>query len=161
MVAVMLLPYGMAQASQPVTHLAVMLLQPGAVLEERVPSVDDMSVYIKAVEAASAAAVIESGSTQAVGGYIVVAVRPGLKSNVWLDFDALLDLNLQRQLTDKIKAVAPFAVNKGPVVFALKLILWNGKPPKRSAPSPAEWRKATRDTGPLEIGELVEKVWRD
>jgi len=157
----MLLTHGMAQASQPVTHLAVVLLQPGAVLEERVPSVDDMSAYIKAVEAASAAAVIESGSTQAVGGYIVVAVRPGLKSNVWLDFDTLLDLELKRRLAASVKAVQPFAASKGPVVFALKVALWSGQPPKRALPLPQEWKGITQDGKALEVGDLVERVWKD
>lgn len=157
----MILAPNLSQAAPPVTRLSVVLLQPSAVLEERVASVDDMSTYIKAVEAAAADAVIESGSKQAVGGYIVVAVRPGPESKLWLDFDALLDLEVRRLLTEKIGAVTPFAVNKGPVVFALKVVLWDGKQPKRGAPSPIEWRKATRDTGPLEVGELVEKVWRD
>jgi hypothetical protein len=118
-----------------------------------------MADYIKAVEAASREAVIASGATQAVGGFIVLAVKPGLKSNVWLDFDALLDLEMRKQITQSVRAIKPFKVTEGPVVFALKVATWDGKESKRVAPSPPEWKKAIHNGKPLEIGELVEKVW--
>lgn len=150
-----------ARASEPITNLNVVLLQPSAVLEERVPSVDAMAEYIKAIQAASREAVIESGSKQSAGGYIVVAVRPGQKSNVWLDFDTLLDLELKKQIASKVKAVRPFEALKGPVVFALKVALWNGKEPKRAAPLPPEWRSVTSNGSPPEVGELVERIWTE
>ena len=150
-----------AYASQPLTNFNVVLLQPGVVLEKRVPNIDAMADYIKAVEAASREAVLASGATQALGGFIVLAVRPGLRSKVWLDFDALLDLEIRKQVTDRVRAIPPFEVVEGPVVFALKVATWDGKESKRVAPSPPEWKKATRNGKPLEIGKLVEKVWSE
>lgn len=150
-----------AQAAEPITNFNVVLLQPSAILEKRVPNVDAMADYIKAVEAAAREAVIASGATQAVGGFIVLAIKPGHKSNVWLDFDALLDLELRKQVSQSVKAIQPFDVTDGPVVFALKVATWDGKESKRVAPSPPEWKKATRNGKPLEIGELVEKVWSE
>ena len=150
-----------AYASQPLTNFNVVLLQPGAVLEKRVPNIDAMADYIKAVEVASREAVLASGATQALGGFIVLAVRPGLRSKVWLDFDALLDLEIRKQVTDRVRAIPPFEVVEGPVVFALKVATWDGKESKRVAPSPPEWKKATRNGKPLEIGKLVEKVWSE
>jgi hypothetical protein len=152
---------GWVQAAEPLTNFNVVLLQPSAVLEERVPSVDAMAQYIQAVEAALNEAVIASGAKQSVGGFVVVAVRPARGSNVWLDFDALLDLELKRQMSARVKAVEPFEVRKGPVVFALKVATWNGKESKRAAPFPPEWRGVTRDGAPLEVGELVERLWAD
>ena len=76
-----------------------------------------MADYIKAVEAASREAVLASGATQALGGFIVLAVRPGLRSKVWLDFDALLDLEIRKQVTDRVRAIPPFEVVEGPVVM--------------------------------------------
>lgn len=148
-----------AWAAEPLTNFNVVLLQPSAVLEERVPSIDAMAEYIKAVEAASREAVIASGAKQSVGGFIVVAVRPEWRSNVWLDFDSLLDLELRRQIVAKVRALKPFEARKGPVVFALKVATWNGKESKRAAPSPPEWRGVARNGTPLEVGELVESVW--
>lgn len=150
-----------ARASEPVTNFHVVLLQPSSVLEERVPSVDAMAEYIKAVEAALREAVVASGSKQSVGGFIVVAVRPGLQSRVWLDFDTLLDLEVKRQIAIKVNAVKPFEALKGPVVFALKVALWDGKESKRVAPVPPEWKRAASGGTPLEVGELVEKVWNE
>jgi hypothetical protein len=150
-----------ALASEPVTNLGVVLLQPSAVLEERVSSVDAMADYIKAIEGAARDAVVASGSRQSAGGFLVVAIRPGLKSNAWLDFDTLLDLEVRKHILAKVKAVQPFEAAKGPVVFALKVALWNGKPPKRAMPVPHEWKGVTRNGEPLEVGALVESIWQD
>lgn len=150
-----------AHASEPITNFNVVLLQPSAVMEKRVTNIDAMADYIKAVEAASREAVLASGATQAVGGFIVLAVRPGQKSNVWLDFDALLDLEIKKHITQSVKAIKPFDVTEGPVVFALKVATWDGKESKRVAPSPPEWKKVKRGGRPLEVGELVERVWSE
>lgn len=155
----MLVAAACAQAAEPLTNFNVVLLQPGAVMEKRVADIDAMADYIKAVEAASREAVVASGATQAVGGFIVLAVKPGLKSNVWLDFDALLDLEMRKQITQRVRAIQPFEVTEGPVVFALKVATWDGKESKRVAPSPPEWKNATHHGKPLEIGKLVERVW--
>jgi len=148
-----------ARAVEPFTNFNVVLLQPSSVLEERVASVDGMADYIKAIEAASRDAVAASPVKQSVGGYLVVAVRPGLQSKVWLDFDALLDLEIKKQLTAAVQAIKPFEARKGPVVFALKVAIWGGKETRRPAPLPAEWKKAQQSGSPLEVGELVEAVW--
>lgn len=160
--ATMLLAAACAHAAQPLTNFNVVLLQPSAVMEKRVTDIDGMADYIKAVEAAARDAVVASGATQAVGGFIVLAVKPGQKSKVWLDFDALMDLEMRKQITDSVKAIKPFDVTEGPVVFALKVATWDGKESKRVAPSPPEWKKAMPKGGKaLEVGQLVERVWRD
>lgn len=154
---------GPARAAEPLSQFNVMLLQPSAVLEQRVPSVDAMAAYIKAIEAAAREAVLASETRQAVAGFIVVAVRPGPQSRVWLDFDGLTDLGLQRRLTERIQAVPPFEARQGPVVFALKLATWGARASKRMAPSPQAWKQAAPAGGgaPLEVGELVERLWAD
>ena len=157
----LLLGAACAQAAEPVTQFNVVLLQPSAVMEQRVASIDAMADYIKAVQAATQEAVVASGATQAVGGFIVLAVKPGHKARVWLDFDTLLDLEMRKQITNSVRAVTPFEVTEGPVVFALKVATWGAKESKRVAPSPIEWKQATRHKKPLEIGQLVEKVWND
>ncbi|MEO7108718.1 MAG: hypothetical protein ABIZ09_20250 [Rhodoferax sp.] len=149
----------LARAAEPITNFNVVLLQPSAIMDKRVPNIDAMADYIKAVEAASRDAVVASGATQAVGGFIVLAVKPGFKSRVWLDFDAMLDLGIRKQITQSVSAIKPFEVTDGPVVFALKVATWDGKESKRVAPSPPEWKQAMHNGKPLEIGKLVEKVW--
>jgi len=147
-------------AAEPFTRFNVVLLQPNAVLEARVPSVDALARYIQAVEAASREGVLASGSGQSASGFIVVAVKPGLQSKVWLDFDGLTDLEIQRQIATRVQAVKPFEAAQGPVVFALKVATWGGKESRRTLPSPQEWKAASPDGAPVEVGELVERVWR-
>lgn len=156
-----------ARAAEPVTHFNVVLLQPSEVLEARVPSVDALASYIKAVQAALREAVADSeASKQSVGGFIVLAVRPGMQARVWLDFDQLLDLEVSKQMARKVAAVQPFEAREGPVVFALKVGLWGGKESKRVAPLPAEWKRggaaaAASGAAPLEVGALVESIWNE
>jgi hypothetical protein len=151
-----------AHAAEPITKFGVVLLQPSSVLEQRVPSVDAMADYIQAIEAASREAVLASPLKQSAGGFIVVAVRPGQKSKVWLDFDTLLDSQMSQQIIAKVTAVQPFEARNGPVVVALKVALWDGRESKRVAPSPAEWKAATKQAGrPLEIDSLIRRVWRE
>jgi len=151
-----------AQAAEPITKFGVVLLQPSSVLEERVPSVDAMADYIKAIEAASREAVLASTLRQAASGFVVVAVRPGQKSKVWLDFDTLLDSEMGRQIITRATAVAPFEARQGPVVFALKVGLWDGRESRRVAPSPPEWKAATKQAGrPLDVDSMIRRVWRE
>lgn len=150
-----------APAPEPFTNFNVVLLQPSKVLEERVASIDAMAEYIKAIEAAAKEAVAASAARQSTGGFLVVAIRPGPRSRVWLDFDTLLDLDIRKQLTSKVEAVAPFEVRKGPVVFALKVAVWGGKGTRRTAPMPAEWKQASASSAPREVGELVESIWAE
>jgi len=160
-----------AHASEPVTNFNVVLLQPSAVLEARVPSVDALAEYIKAVQLALREAVAGSQdeNKQSVGGFIVLAVRPGLQSKVWIDFDQLLDLKVRKQIALKVGAVKPFEAREGPVVFALKVALWDGKESKRIAPLPAEWKRSAAAAATAsapgaaapEVGALVESIWNE
>jgi len=161
--ALLWLGHAGARAAEPFTKHNVVLLQPSAVLEARVASVDAMAEYIRAVEAAAADAVQASASKRPAAGFIVLALRPGPRAKVWLDFDAPPpSFETSRALVTKIAAVKPFEVRDGPVVFALKVGLWDAFESKRLAPSPSEWKAATRKTGQqLEIDALIEQVWRD
>lgn len=151
-----------AQAAEPLTKLGIVLLQPSSVLEDRVSSVDAMAEYIKSVEAASREAVLASALRQSAGGFIVIAVRPGQKSKVWLDFDSLLDTDISRQIVSRVTQVRPFDARKGPVVFALKVAMWDGRESRRVAPSPSEWKAATKQAGrPLDIDSMIQRVWRE
>ncbi|HEY6353444.1 MAG TPA: hypothetical protein VIY30_03060 [Burkholderiaceae bacterium] len=151
-----------AQAGGPITQFGVVLLQPGPVLEDRVPSVDAMAEYIQSIEAASREAVLASALRQSAAGFIVIAVRPGQKSKVWLDFDSQLDAEMSRQIVAKVTQVRPFEARKGPVVFALKVAVWDGRETRRVAPSPAEWKAATKQAGrPLDIDSMIRRVWRE
>jgi hypothetical protein len=111
------------------------------------------------VQAATLAALAAVDVRQAVGGFIVLALRPDGQRRVWLDMDALLDLSLRSELLARIGAVPAFEVRDGPVVFALRVTLWGGRPPRRAAPVPPEWRAATAGQPPLPLDELLQRLW--
>jgi hypothetical protein len=151
-----------ALAAEPFTKHNVVLLQSSAQLESRVASIDAMAAYIRAVETAAKEAVVAAGTTRPAAGSIVVAVMPGARSKVWLDFDAAPAFETSQQLVSRIGVVPPFEARGGPVVFALKVGLWDAFESKRIAPSPAAWKAATQKAGrQLEIDELMEMLWRE
>ena len=78
---------------------------------------------------------------------------------VWLDFKPSLPAKTATELRAAILAVPAFEARGGVVVFALSSSLW-GSPVSEGFPNPPEWRKAMEGRSePMEIGELVERVW--
>jgi hypothetical protein len=151
-----------ARAADSVKTFGIVLFQPDSVLQERVPSLDAMIDYIRAVEQAIQSAVSASDKGSPTAGFVVVAVRPGRKSNVWFDFDPPFSPDVRTAVAARARAVLPFLARDGPVVFAIKVGLWGGVEPKRAVPSPAEWKAAAMKAGrPIETGELVEMIWVD
>ena len=155
-------PAASTRQAEPFTKHNVVLLQGSSVLEARVASVDAMAEYIRAIESVAKDAVVAARSERPVAGFIVVAVQPGARSRVWLDFDAPPSFETSRLLVDRIRAVPPMEVRNGPVVFALKVGLWDAFESKRIAPSPPQWKAVTQQAGKqLEIDELMDRLWRD
>ena len=148
-----------ASAATPYKLENIMLLQPEFVLKERVPSVNSLTGYIKSVQDTAKTTLSEEPSNP-TGGFLVLAVRPGKESMVWLDFKPALPQETADRLRAAINAVPPFSAKKGTVVFALNVTLWGGSP-VAGFPNPAEWSKAMEGHDePMEIGELVDKlVW--
>ncbi|MDY0748214.1 hypothetical protein SNE35_27180 [Paucibacter sp. R3-3] len=150
-----------AQAADALTMHSVVLLQPDALMKERVQDVDRFSAYIKALVREAQV----PGPGAAASGFIVVALRPGAQSRFWLDFDggeAALNPMVRAALLKQLTHVPAIEVRQGPVVFALNVGLYGGKPSPRIAPSPQEFREASKQAGrPLEVGELVERIWNE
>ena len=146
-------------AASPYKLESVMLLQPDFVLKERVPSIDSLSTYIKAVQSATESTLSKEAPSPA-SGYIVLAVRPGAESNVWFDFKPELPEETAAKLRAAIKALPPFSAKNGTVVFALNATLWDATP-VTGFPNPPEWSKAMEGhKESMEIGDLVDKlVW--
>ena len=149
------------QAADALTMHSVVLLQPDALMKERVSDVDRFSAYIKALVREAQV----PGPGAAASGFIVVALRPGAQARFWLDFDggeAALNPLVRAALIKQLSRVPALEVQQGPVVFALNVGLWGGKASPRVAPSPQEFREASKQAGrPLEIGELVERIWNE
>jgi len=151
-----------ARAAEPLTMFKAVLLQPDYMYRDRVASTDALAAYIKAVESVGRTAIEHVGQQTTTAGFIVVALRPGQRSNVWLDFDPSVPDALSSELIARIRTILPPKIKDGPIVFALKVGLWGGKEPSRTAPNPKEWKTVQQKSlMPLETDELVEKIWKD
>lgn len=149
-------------AEEPFHTFSIVLLQPDFILQERVQDVKALSSYIKGIESSVSRAIQAEPQFPPASGFIVVAVKPDQKSNVWLDFNPTLSPNTAATIQTAARSVSPVAVENGVVVFAIKIGLWGGQEPESIAPSPVEWKAAAKKAGrPLETGELVESIWRD
>lgn len=145
-------------AATPYKTESIMLLQPDFVLEERAPSVEALSSYIKAVQTAIEKALAGEPPSPS-SGYLVLAVRPGEQSMAWLDLQPSLPAPISERLRAAILSVPPFKARKGVVVFALNATLWDAAP-AQGFPNPPEWSKAMEGRSePMEIGDLVDMVW--
>jgi hypothetical protein len=151
-----------AQAAEPLTTYKAVLLQPGKVYEKRVASADALASYINSVDAVVKSTVEHAGQQPRASGYIVVALRPGQRSHVWLDFDEPVADSLRSELSAKIGSVMPIHVKEGTIAFALKVGLWGGTAPSRAKPEPKEWHDAQQKSlEPLDTEELLDAVWKD
>lgn len=136
----------------------IMFLQPDSVLEERLPSVQAFSAYIKAVER-TVESVLAQEKAYPSGGFLVIAVRPEKRSNIWTDFSPELPKDMEQKLKKVILALPPCSVKSNVVVFALGVSLW-GAPIPKHFPQPAEWLSTvkTKQTA-VDIDTLLDELW--
>lgn len=157
--AAMLAPRA-AQATNEVSAVGLMLLQPERIIEARV-SVAQLAPYLKQVDEAAVGAIKSAETVPPSGGFVVVAIRPGGQSKIWLDFTPALPKRLAEKLLTVTQAVPAPAVRGGSVVLAMKYSIGGAPAPAQALPSPAEWSAAAKAAGrALEIGDLVDRVWK-
>jgi predicted Zn-dependent protease len=150
---------GQAQAVAPYRMDTITMLQPDAILSQRVSDAQGFADYVTRLNDALAGNLKTYSPAAPAGGYVVVAVRPGGKSKVWLALEPPLPVPLANKLISAAKAVAPFRAKGGNVVFGLKVSLWGGAS-DGIPPSPSEWRAIVKKRGhALEAGQLVDLAW--
>ena len=152
-----------AGAAEPYRMDGLTLLQPEATLRERVAGgAPAMQAYIEAVNAAATRIVADGETQRPSAGFIVLAVRPGGRSKVWLDFWPLLPSQTEARLQPALEKVTPFET-RGLVVFAINTSLWGGAPPtNEKAPRLNEWTRVTRERGrDITVETIVEALWPD
>ncbi|HEU4665392.1 MAG TPA: hypothetical protein VFS55_15285 [Dokdonella sp.] len=138
--------------------LGFVLLQPEAVLRERVPGgAQAMSDYIGSIDAAAKKTLAAVEPPRPTSGFLVLAVRAGGRSKAWLDLWPNLPRASEPTLIDAVQAVKPFAVSTGTVVFALRVSAWGAAPTNRS-PKPDAWTRHTRE-GVTDAETIVGRLW--
>lgn len=141
----------------------VLMLQPDSVIQRRVGTVEPFARFIQSLDAALKSHYDSQPGEVRRSGYVVVAVKPPRQSNDWFDFTPRLPPAEAGELAARLRRVTPMPVTGGPVVFALQLWIAGGVPPKEPTAMPDEWKAELDKAGgqPIEIGDLVLRVWRD
>lgn len=146
----------------------LVLYQPDAVLNERVPSMEDLAGYVKRLQTVCAAFFSDAATPDTF--HIVVVIKPGKQSRVWFVSSTPSPGDMKREsLRLKLEAVAPIEVQHGPVAFAIsaKIAGGSGNPAKEDGayqpPIPREWQEAAKGhKEPLAIPDsFLELVWPD
>jgi hypothetical protein len=145
------------QAKEPFRQNSIVLLQPGFLLEKRV-SVDELSEYIKRLNAEASRVVAGFGDHTPRTGAFVFAVRPDGSRKVWLDLKPELSEEDANSLRASLEAASPCVVREGTVVAGVNVSLWGGKAKGASIPMPKEWRAAITGDG-VEVTHLVDSLW--
>ena len=131
----------------------IVLLQPNEVLSERCPNIQELSNYIKNIQKE----IQYFENINSIGnGYIIIALRPVAKSNVWFDIKESKNLD---SLKTKILSVSPCHVQGGVVLFAISNL---DNPQKNISIQPKEWTefiKNNKDLQNIEISLLVDAIW--
>ena len=131
----------------------VALYQPDDELRARIgDSAESLAAYIRALNVA-AESVLATGKPHAGStGAIVVAVKPGGRSKVWLEFgNNPFPEPEQKALLSRLQSVPPLEVRGGAILFAITFDAWGGGVPittsDQPVPIPAAWRNAATASG--------------
>ena len=150
-----------AQAIEPLVQHDVVLLQKGEIIEQRVEGgADAMAAYLKTLGAAETETMRANPAQIPTAGFIVVAVRPGNQTRTWFDFKPALADATMAALRHTVETTPTMPVRSGEIIFALRVSVWSGKPPKAYAPAPQEWKDAAQAAGVKpDVDTLVDMVW--
>lgn len=143
----------------------LVLYQPDTVLKERLgPDANPLALYAVQLQA-KIGSLAESPVPELLD--IVVVVKPGRQSRVWL-VSSLASPPDRSALKHELEALPPVEVKNGPVIFALSYTFNNAEPKKTGAagyqpPLPTEWQeKGKGATGPLIVPDgFMPLVWPD
>lgn len=115
---------------------------------------------------------LKKASIHSTSGYLVIAVRSDGKVATWLDMEPALHEFYENAISDAVKKIGPFSVDRGLVVFGIKMNIDTPKMfdfkranemPKfttRAKPSPQEWQSVLKKVNnPDDIEEVVMAAW--
>lgn len=137
----------------------VTLLQPDHDLQQKGLDVRSLANFIKEAESVSER-VLQPTTLPPSNGFLVMAVREGNQTNVWLDMTPALPPTLEQQLVEAIRQLPAVPVANGTVIFALQLMINGATPPAKQIPRPPAWQPVINSLKePLDMERLVLRVW--
>ncbi len=128
-------------------------------LKEKQVDFKDLARYSRQVQSA-AWKVLKEAKLAPNKGYIVLAVRSDQEIAVWFDMDVTLHEYYVYEINEAVKKIRPFHIDKGIVVFALKMSIETAQHTQKPFPAPVEWKAAKlKLADPEDIEQLVLSIW--
>jgi hypothetical protein len=152
----------LCEAQKPFEQKGITILQTEQVFFERVPGMSSFEVYVKELVDGVDKAVGKLPKSTPTGGFLVVAVKPGGRSRAWLDLPPDVSAEVSNAIQEAAQQIYPMPVKNGVALFAIKISLWGGEAPQGMVPRPEAWEaEGEKAGGPIELGDLVMRVWPD
>jgi hypothetical protein len=158
-------------SSQPQPHPgtmpAVLLHQPDPILSERLKDAKAFAAYIQRIQAECDSYFRRARPRGPQTLDVVVLLKPGNRDRFWLVYDPpQTDQAPDRALLKNLQAIYPSPVEKGPVSFSLRFLLWGATEPDARGPRgpllPQEWRDVIGTNQSVVIPDgIIPKVWPD
>jgi hypothetical protein len=148
------------QMPQPAPHVkteAIIMLQNDAVMNKRVPGIEEMGRYLKGVREAFAQAYATVRTPETLSA--IVAVKPGKKARLWL-ISSLENPPDRTDLTARFETVPVPEVKEGPVAFAIRFTIAGAKPAKIPL-LPPEWMAAFDGQPAMMPDAITAYIWKD
>ena len=137
----MLIPAACGAAE--IDYLKINMMQPRALILQKMDGIAGMSNYVKAVETKIHSSLSKVDSMP-VWGYLVIAVRQDGKIKSWIDSDEEISPVVQQIMQDAAKSTRAFHVKAGAVIFALGFGINGADIPPEIMPFPDEWKKVSQ-----------------
>ncbi len=143
----------------------LILYQEDQVMRDRIASNISLLADYSLILEARAKEVFKNAEPQdGVSGVIVVTIKPGNQSRMWLALENdTLPETLKQNVLQELSSVKTIPVKKGPIMFGLRFDAWGGgKPLEESHPIPQEWKDVIKDNNPVIIPDTpLAVLWPD
>lgn len=131
-------------------------------LAKKKVNLEQVSIYTRNLQAAISKALKKAKNQQipATKAYVVVAVRSDNEVAVWLDAEPQMHEYFDYEITEAVRKLAPFQVDSGIVVLAIKMAINTPVHIEKAVPEPKEWLAAKAKVGdPNDIEQVVLAAW--
>lgn len=127
---------------------AIILYQEEKILKERLATdASLLAEYALRIEAEAREVFAKEEPQKGVSGAIVIAIKPGKLSRLWLvSGENAFPETLKETLLKKLSVIEAIPVKKGPIAIGLEFAAWGGGTPlQETHPIPKEWKEATQN----------------
>jgi hypothetical protein len=146
---------------------ALLLHQPDPILSDRLKDAKAFAAFVRRIQAESESYFRRAQPRAPQTLDVVIILKPGNRDRFWLVYEPPQSEPVpDRALLKNLQTIYPPPVEKGPVSFTLRFLLWGATEPDPRGPRgpllPLEWRDAIGTNQNVVIPDgIIPKVWPD